>query len=910
MRVQREFAFRLALGAAMLLAACGASQCLLAGRRASERSTMPRAVASRAPSSSPDSHTGPAVGELGVAIRLVDQLEKAQVAVPSLADRQVRSLLSGHWRRHLAPYTGLGGDLARLVQHVGLSLHPTASTGEESGKKSAFIPSTSANRSSAGTLAGTRASAKGNNRGRAGTLKPPLGDTERRERNVRTFGLGEGSFSQRECIVAPPPGSLRFRLHLPRGAKLRVAPAVLGEGEAAFSVAFRPTIGGERRLLGTQTRRGPSRRFVDWTVDLAAAGLDNVEGELELATATTSREPVVALWASPIILAPEASQLPYNVLFVIVDAMRSDAISASHDPAEDERRRQAKHPPLDAWFNAMPEVAPELDRLAANGAIWKHSWSAAMWTRPSTVSLLTGLRAGHTGLDILALELIGDQRRNFYARRPPLLPLLMRQAGATTTAFVNNMYLSGSVGVGVDFGFESVQDHRLQTQDTRDITNDALKFLEEQGKERFFLLLNYASPHAPYEPGAEDMRAIHAAKGRPADQAVQNYLGEVHKDDAAIGVVLRKLDQLQLRNKTLVIVTADHGETMSAAHDVVAVDVAAGVPSGRFTHLSTMWEEAARVALVLSLPGRIPSGRRLEARAQGFDIMPTVLELEGLPIPAGLDGRSLVPEIDGKPVEDRPVVIEGRGARSIIDGHYHLVVRDPVARRLRYHDEEFERALELFDLDNDPGERKDIAAKHPDLVATLRAKLEQNLAQKSEKAAVAAARQRLHLRFSTAGKIRQLEVVLGIKGDAAKVTPVGIEARAIHVAATEVRIVTPTSADRAVGFDVDLPAPGSSLTWQIKLDGKPWPADHVYAGPLGIALEGLVGGLSGQIDAALLDASALPHVVPNEELGLFVTRDPSGAPAELEASAEAQLEAQQAMQAWGYARKPLTKKTE
>jgi hypothetical protein len=349
---------------------------------------------------------------------------------------------------------------------------------------------------------------------------------------------------------------------------------------------------------------------------------------------------------------------------------------------------------------------------------------------------------------------------------------------------------------------------------------------------------------------------------------------------------------------------------MSAAHDVVAIDVAAGVPSGRFTHLSTMWEEAARVALVLSLPGRIPSGKRLEARVQGFDLMPTVLELEGLPIPPGLDGRSLVPEIDGKPVEDRPVVIEGRGARSIIDGHYHLVIRDPVARRLRYHDEEFDRAQELFDLDSDPGERKDIAPKHPDLVATLRATLEQTLAHRSDKVAESSARQRLHLRFSTAGRIGQLEVVLGIKGDAATVTPVGIEARAIHVEATEVRIVTPTSSERVVGFDVEAPSAGSPLTWQIKLDGKPWPADHVYAGPLGIGLQELIGGLSGQIDSALLDASSLPHIVPGEELGLFVTRDPSGGPAELEASAEAQLEAQQAMQAWGYARKPLTKKLE
>ncbi len=908
MKLSFAIGARIVLSAVLLGMVVSATDYLLAARRASERSTMPSAMPSATPktleSQPSEGHEGT---ELGVAIRLVDQLGNARVDVPNLGDRQLKGLLTSHWRRHIAPMVGPGGELGRMVQSIGLSRHPIPlpkSSQKQFGPHSTQDPQ----RKNAVARRSERSGAKDKEARRGSPFVSRLDDGELRERNLRTFGLGEGTYDQRECIVAPPPAALRFKLHLPKGAKLRVAPALLGDAEVAFTVSFRPTNGGEQRVLGTTSLRGPSRSYVDWTIDLSSAGLDDIEGELTLLTEAKSREPMIALWGSPVIIAPKATRLPYNVLFIIVDAMRSDAISASHDPTEDQRRKQAKYPPLDAWFEAIPEVAPELDRLATVGVIWEHSWSTAMWTRPATLSLLTGLRASHTGLEILALELLGDQRRRFYARRPPLLPLIMRQAGATTTAFVNNMYLSGSVGVGVDFGFESVVDHRLQALDTRSITSDALRFLDEQGSERFFLLLNYAAPHAPYEPPPQDWRAVHSASNRPADPGVLNYLGEVHKDDAAIGQVLGKLDELRLRDKTLVIVTADHGETMSQAHDVVAVDVAQGVPSGRFTHLSTMWEEAARVAMILSLPGKLPMGRRLSGRVQTIDLLPTILELEGLPVPAEVDGRSLLPALEGKPVEERPIVIEGRGARSIIEGDYHLIVREPVARRLRRHNEEYERTTELYDLRNDPGERKDITPQHSDVVARLRAKLEQVLSKKSSTVAESATHQRLHFRFSTAGRAAQLEVLLRATGDTVRVLPVGIDSRAVHLESTGIRILTTTSSDQAVGFDLEVVAGAAPLAWEVRLDAKPWPADHIYVGPLGIAASGLAQGLAAEAELSLLDSPSVPHIVASEELGMFVTRDPIAGVPETETSAEAQLEAQQAMQAWGYARKPLAKK--
>lgn len=876
MTPRRLWGVRLAVLVAVLSSFAGSMQYLLRARDRSERSTMP--VVRSAPFTPlPSVERG---SEVGIALRLIDLLEQAQISVPRQSERAERGLLAKHWRRHRLPFTGPSGALGRIAQAVGLT-QPLEAEPTQAGVTAGPAK-----------LDGKRGAPMHSGDGR-----------ELDEREMRTFGLGEGSHDERESLVVAAPATLRFKLHTPAGSKLRLAPAVIGSTEVSFSISFHSEVG-VLYPLGTTTIRGPSKQFRDWEIDLQAAGVAGIDGELELSCESKSHLPAIALWGDPVLVAPKASRLPYNVLFIIVDAMRTDAISAAHDPEQDRVRKLAKYPALEAWIDAIPAVAPELDKLAANGAIWSQSWSAAMWTRPSTVALLTGRRASQTGLDVLSLELLGDQRQRFYASQPPLLPLFMRRAGASATAIVNNMYLSGSVGVGVDFGFETVIDHRLKALDTRRITRDALRFLESRAKERFLLLLNYASPHAPYVPPPRDVRALRDARNLPGDPTVVNYLAEIHKDDAAIGQVLAKLDELRLREQTLVVVTADHGEALSAAHDMVAVDVAQGVPSGRFTHLSTMWEEAARVPIIMALPGKIASSRRLDSRVQAIDILPTILELQGLPIPNEVQGRSLLADLRGSPVEPRPVVIEGRGARSIISGKYHLIVRDPIARRLRRHNEELERAVELYDLEQDPGERREIAPQHPEVVAVLKTTLERILREGDADKDPSTGGQRLHFRIATSGQVRRLDITLRLDGAAATVIPIGIEQRSIATSSEGIRISTLTSSDLPVGFDVQLSGGHRELRWSVSLDDKPWPASAVFVGPMGVSAPQFAEGYDAQSDLMALDSPRLPHIVATDETGLFVTRDPTGGVSELPISTEAQLEAQQAMQAWGYARKP------
>lgn len=792
---------------------------------------------------------------LGVAVRLVDRLDEAEISVPVLDELRIRTLLQAHWRKMRSPFVGPRSSVGRLVQQIGLSAAPRPSAERD----------------------------------------PSEGHWHA---DPRLWGLDEGTYDQREAILAPAPSRMSWRVKLPERSVIETAPAAFdGEGEVTFEIAV--VASGVRHVIG-QRKVAQSKRWIDWRLDLS-----QFQGDVsvELSTSTAHESPLAA-WGSPIVLSPGASRLPYNAVFIVVDAMRGDALASMHDVTEDATLNGAKNPPLDAWLPRMPEVAPNLDKLATRGVTFARAWTTAMWTRPATLAMLTGLRPRRLGLPVLELEPRSEQVRAFYEKHPPLWPLLMRAQGAVTRAVVNNMYLCGYVGVGVDTGFEAMTDYRYLTRDTPRITEDTVEWLKVHRDQRFALFINYASPHAPYVPESEYLQAIEAAPVRPDNKHARRYLAEIRKDDAGIGRVLDQLDALGLSAKTAIVVTADHGETMSEAHDWIVVDVAKGVPSGRFTHLSTMWDEAARVPMLFSLPGRISGNRRMSDAVQTTDIVPTLLDLLGVPIPEGLDGVSLLPVLDGKPIQARPVVVEGRGAESIRDGDWRLIVRSPVARRIHKGDFEFEKALELYNLADDPGERFDVSAANKEVVLQLRAELSRQLSSSrptpfSKKGPVGGV---VRVRFATAGRIAQLNGDLRLAGEG-QLKIVSDEPTAIvkSTGPNAFHVAMLSKADATVGIKLLVEPAAADVRWQWTLDGAPWPNTAVFGGPLGVVAPKLAEGLDGVASDELV-ALQFPYVSAIGEIGMFVARELQ-LDSTVNLSESAQIEAQQAMQAWGYVRK-------
>src|SRR5262249_44323165 len=151
-----------------------------------------------------------------------------------------------------------------------------------------------------------------------------------------------------------------------------------------------------------------------------------------------------------------------------------------------------------------------------------------------------------------------------------------------------------------------------------------------------------------------------------------------------------ELDALGLRDDTLVIVTADHGETLSTEHQSVPLGLMLDPASGRFHHLLSIWDETVHVPLIMSYPKRLPQGWLSTEPVQTMDIVPTRLDLAGIERPAVMQGRSLLPLTKEKrgavPLPEElppPVIVEGRGAWAIRDGRYRLIVRERPYQRLR-----------------------------------------------------------------------------------------------------------------------------------------------------------------------------------------------------------------------------------
>ncbi len=808
-------------------------------------------------------------GDMAVELRLVDLLDEAVYDAPKLS--KVAAHLE-YWRRMRSPYVGPGGPLGRVVQEVSI-----VGKGGEHQFSMAL--------------------------GHGKVWKPDL----------HTWNMAEGSFYQREAILAPPPARIRYHVTLPAGAVFEAAPAAVGAQTAVrFEVAVKVP-GHPREVVATrEVAATGTRRWKDFTVDLSRFGGQAVDLELRTSTVNPDQRTPAALWGTPVVLAPGGSDVPMNVLFIVVDALRGDAIARTHDDATDQRMAQAVHPPLEAWLPRMPEVAPNLDKLADSGVIFTHAFSGATWTRPGTIAMLTGSRSGDLGLSPLGLVPPKAELARFYRGHPPFLPLLLRPYGVTTRAIVNNFYMAGYAGAGVDMGFEGVIDHRYANEDTKRIADDTIAWLTKNAKRRFALFVNFDSPHSPYTPPPEDLHAVPPPPRAPADPVVRKYLGEIHKDDAAIGRLVAALEKLGLRKRTFIVVTADHGETLSRNHDGVPLRLERGSPiSGRFHHLDTIWQETTRVPIIMSYPAGLPAGHRVDTPIQTTDIVPTILDLAGIKEHPQMEGRSLVTLARGGHEPARPVITEGRGTHSIQDGNYRLIVRAPALSRVREFGHIGKVPYELYDLSSDPGELVNIAKQHPDVVQRLQAELKQKTKKADAKLASSdkgASLPTIRLRFSGAGAAHRVEGSIrprqreGAAPAKLTATVVGLPAGALSRDGNELTLSFSTKPDALVGVDLVVDPPMTDLSWQFKLDAKPWPSARVFAGGFGLRAESLADGVQGPTGRLRAGADMQPIIDPGSDFGLFVTRDRVAHEVELGNVAAASQETMQLMKAWGYVR--------
>ena len=347
-------------------------------------------------------------------------------------------------------------------------------------------------------------------------------------------------------------------------------------------------------------------------------------------------------------------------------------------------------------YGARDVATPRLDRLAAEGALAVEASAHVPLTRPSHVSLFTGLLPTEHG--------IRDNVSPAVVPRVPLLAERFREASFATAAFVSSVVLESQSGL--DRGFDVYSDRFegqggdaqfLSTVQRKgeEAVGEAVAWLKAQGGgRRVFLWLHLYEPHDPYEP-PESYASRYAGR---------LYDGEVAYADELFGRLDDALASAGMRETTALVVTSDHGEGLGE-HDESL--------HGFFAYQTTL-----RVPLLARGPG-IVAGRRLERTVRLVDVYPTVLELAGLGKAAdGLSGRSLVPALRGAPEPDEPTTYAETLVPLLHFGWSDL----RVIREGRFKYIQAPRP-ELYDLREDPGERRDIAAERPQQAQAMRAAL-------------------------------------------------------------------------------------------------------------------------------------------------------------------------------------------
>jgi choline-sulfatase len=309
---------------------------------------------------------------------------------------------------------------------------------------------------------------------------------------------------------------------------------------------------------------------------------------------------------------PAAPKAPTarHVLVVTIDTLRADRVGV---------------------YGNTTVATPNLDRLAREGAMALHASAPAPLTRPSHVSLFTGLYPAEHG--------IRDNVSPPLGKSVPVLAEILQQRGFRTGAFVSSIVLSKQSGLGRGFAHYSDQ-FEVGEDDARFLNTiqkrgdatvaEAVAWLGEPGPERRFGWVHLYDPHDPYEP-PEPYASRYA--DRPYD-------GEVAWSDELVGRLDTALGAAGLRDDTLLLVTADHGEGLNEHNEAV--------------HGFFVYETTLRIPFIVRGRGVTP-GTRLGVVARTVDVMPTLLELLGLldATPA-VSGRSLAGALGGASLDDEP----------------------------------------------------------------------------------------------------------------------------------------------------------------------------------------------------------------------------------------------------------------
>jgi arylsulfatase A-like enzyme len=527
------------------------------------------------------------------------------------------------------------------------------------------------------------------------------------------------------------PSVLRFALRLPPGAELRFTPAlhrqaVAADGAAALRVTIEGETGGESELWSRTLR---ARDAVAGEIKVALPG--KAGDVVRLALYTGGDRYAWSVWKAPRVLGDAAA--PAQRAYTPADAAKGAAV------AQQAARFNVILLVLDAaraqqfgCYGYGRATTPEIDRIASEGVVFERAFTPAVYTLGAMSSLWTSQYPDRHHATVSYADPLPRDRLT--------LAETLGARGLRTAGFVANA-VAGPVH-GFDRGFSEFHEVYRMFEDlgSRGAAFDRVlpPWLAQHPAERFFLYAHFREPHFPYDPGPpfdtqfgpdaplsvaqrrDKTWYTDVNQGRvqaTADEVahlVRLYDGNLAYVDREVGAVRRALEAQGLWDRTVLIVTADHGEQL---HE-----------KGYVSHSAQVYEQSTHVPLIVRVPGG-PRGTRVAQMVDLLDLAPTVLDLFGAsdtPFAKQAQGTTLLPMLAGagsrtggasgegvatlsRTVWDRPVY-------ALRDLRYKLVYDTRTGRE------------ELYDLEADGGETTNLAGAQGVRAAYYRQALQQMLA--------------------------------------------------------------------------------------------------------------------------------------------------------------------------------------
>ena len=395
-----------------------------------------------------------------------------------------------------------------------------------------------------------------------------------------------------------------------------------------------------------------------------------------------------------------------NVILISLDTVRADHLGCYGD---------------------QHAQTPVLDRLATNGVLFEEAISNSSWTLPGHGGMLTGVQPTALGLFKVTDRL--DAKALTMAE-------VFHEHGFDTGAIASYILLDKVYGFDQGFEYFDYVDHQPAAQ----VVDKAIAYVSQRQQQKFFLFLHLYDAHWPYEPELSTARrfwphgvgtelhdlldtgdyarfALKVLRGPRLfnDYCLAMYNGELHDVDKQLGRLFKFLLKQGLDNRTVIVVTSDHGEEF--------------LEHGLFGHGLTLYDESLHVPLIMRFPHLLPSGVRVKGQVQLLDLFPTLLGLTGIDASVyDHGGRDLTFAAAAGEVNPVPVVAE-----TNMSGERRYALRTGVHKFLTPVNLDFgngltvERGEEVYDLASDPAEERNLVSTHPKMLDILKQQLAEQL---------------------------------------------------------------------------------------------------------------------------------------------------------------------------------------